>query len=270
MLNFSTMKCVPFLGNLHRRPSEMVEKILKTLKEKELHKKGSAMSLSCPPYYSTSSIPSRFKEMDPARTTFDSLVTQVAKKTEKDKVKPKSFKSLAKSVLSPENRVWRQEQIVTNTRRATQLLIMGGKSFLVDDEGNEEELIKSDNECRNLSPMQKYMKKQDSLQSLQSNNSFDSDWSDEENDEFEKKFCEMSNKCEKSENADHLKRPLRRSRSRKGNSKTSSGMESAQLVYSRESSVSISEGASSSIDDGVASFADQCIPEEVEIEKNLG
>ena len=178
-----------FVGNLHRRPSELVEKILKTLNAKD-----------------TSSKPLGFKEIDPGRTTFDSFVTQVAKTTEKDKVKPKSFKYLDKSVISPEHRVWIQKQIGTNTRRAKQLRIMGGKSFLVDDEGNEEQSTKSENECSKLLPMQKHLKKQDSLQSLQSNDSFDSDWSDEENDELEKKFCEMSNKCKKSERADPLKR----------------------------------------------------------------
>ena len=45
--------------------------------------------------------------MDPNRTTFDSLVKQVAEKVA-DKDKPNSFKSLARSVLSPENRFWRQ------------------------------------------------------------------------------------------------------------------------------------------------------------------
>eukprot|EP00092_Neocalanus_flemingeri_P009613 GFUD01010347.1.p1 GENE.GFUD01010347.1~~GFUD01010347.1.p1 ORF type:complete len:492 (+),score=156.69 GFUD01010347.1:51-1526(+) len=254
-------------GNLHRRPSELVEKILKTLKAKELQRKGSTMSWSSPSYSGNCSIPSRFKKMDPGRTTFDSLVTQVAKTAEKDKIKPKSFKSLAKSVLSPQNRVWRQEQINTNKRRATQLLIMGGKSFLVDDEGNEEELIKSDNESSNVSPMpmQAKLKKQDSLQSLQSCNSYESDWSDEDKDELEKKFGGMSNRSEKSEKGESLKRPFRRSRSRK----TPPGTESAHLVYSRDSSASISEVASSSLDEGILSFADKCIPEEGEGERRL-
>ena len=45
--------------------------------------------------------------MDPNRTTFDSLVKQVAEKVA-EKERPNSFKSLARSVLSPENRFWRQ------------------------------------------------------------------------------------------------------------------------------------------------------------------
>jgi len=256
-------------GNLHRRPSELVEKILKTLKDKGLHRKGSTMSWSSPSYSGTSAIPTRFKTMDPKRTTFDSLVTQVSKTTAKEKVKPKSFQSLAKSVLSPENRVWRQEQIDTNKRRAAQLLIMGGKSFLVDDDGNEEELIKSDTECHNLSPMQARLKKQDSLQSIQSSNSFDSDWSDEEQEELEKKFGGMSNRSEKTEKSNSSKRGLRRSRSSKRSSKASLELEGAQLVYSRDSSVSVSDVASS-LDGVCGTFADQCIPEEVELEKNFG
>ena len=46
--------------------------------------------------------------MDPNRSTFDSVVRRVA---EKERLKVNSFKSLARSVLSKENRIWRQEQI---------------------------------------------------------------------------------------------------------------------------------------------------------------
>lgn len=125
-------------GGLHRRPSELVDKILKTLREREreFHRTGSSISNGC------HSIPSRFKVMDPNRTTFDSLVAKVAGR---EKERPHSFKSLARSVLSKENRNWRQEQIKSNYQKATQLLVIGGKSFIVDDEGNEEEL-ESDND----------------------------------------------------------------------------------------------------------------------------
>jgi len=123
-------------GGLHRRPSELVDKILKTLREREreFHRTGSSISNGC------HSIPSRFKVMDPNRTTFDSLVKQVKQVAGREKEKPHSFKSLARSVLSKENRNWRQEQIKSNYQKATQLLVIGGKSFIVDDEGNEEEL----------------------------------------------------------------------------------------------------------------------------------
>ena len=97
-------------GGLHRRPSELVDKILKTLREREreFQRSGSMLSTGC------HSIPSRFKVMDPNRTTFDSLVAQVARSSEKDKTPKTAFKSLARSVLSKENRIWRQEQIQSN------------------------------------------------------------------------------------------------------------------------------------------------------------
>ena len=52
--------------------------------------------------------------MDPNRTTFDSLVKQVAEKVA-EKQKPNSFKSLARSVLSPQNRFWRQGKDIDHT-----------------------------------------------------------------------------------------------------------------------------------------------------------
>ena len=81
----------------------MVDKILKTLREREKDFQRSSSILSS----GSNSIPSRFKIMDPNRTTFDSLVKQVAEKVA-EKERPNSFKSLARSVLSPENRFWRQ------------------------------------------------------------------------------------------------------------------------------------------------------------------
>ena len=199
--------------------------------------------------------------MDPERQTFDTLVTQVSKTREEGKVKLKSFKSLAKSVLSPENRVWREEQIETNKRRATQLLIMGGKSFLVDDEGNEEEVTKIDDEChKNTSPIKMRIKKQYSVQSC---NSFESDWSDDEKDELERQFEGKVSKCKKLKEEDLMKTPLRR------RNLPTTGIMSTRPVYSRESSISVSEVATSSFDEGIVTFADHCILEEVEIGKNL-
>lgn len=215
-------------GSLHRRPSQLVEKILKALQEKELNRKGSAMSWSSQINNGTSSIPLRFKKMDPERPTFDSLVTQVTKITEKDKFKGKSgksFKSLARSVLSPENRVWRQKQIEQNKRRAAQLLIMGGKSFLVDDEGEVlEEVVKGRN-------VQNQLTKQDSLLSLQSNTSFDSDWSDDEHVELERKFGGMFSRSEtvQGRETELVNKPGKRSKSRKSGFQTPPD---AALVYS--------------------------------------
>ena len=108
-------------GGLHRRPSELVDKILKTLREREreFQRSGSMLSTGC------HSIPSRFKVMDPNRTTFDSLVAQVARSSEKDKTPKTAFKSLARSVLSKENRIWRQEQIQSNNNEV--------KSWMISD-----------------------------------------------------------------------------------------------------------------------------------------
>ena len=92
-----------FPGSLHRRPSELVDKILKTLRDRERDFQRTSSTFST----GSHSIPSRFKIMDPNRTTFDSLVKQVAVKAA-EKEKPNSFRSLARSVLSPENRCWRQ------------------------------------------------------------------------------------------------------------------------------------------------------------------
>jgi len=133
-------------GSLHRRPSELVDKILKTLRDRErdfqMQRTSSTFSTG------SHSIPSRFKIMDPNRTTFDSLVKQVSVKAA-EKEKPNSFRSLARSVLSPENRCWRQEQIQSNKAAAQQLLVLAGKSFVVDEEGNQEEL--SDRNCSHKS-----------------------------------------------------------------------------------------------------------------------
>ena len=141
-------------GGLHRRPSELVDKILKTLREREMEfQRSGSLALS----QGSHAIPARFKVMDPNRTTFSALVKQVAERDRRDK--PASFRSLARSVLSRENRIWRQQQIRANNQvspelsmggallphfnfqKATQLLVIGGKSFIVDDEGNEEELL---------------------------------------------------------------------------------------------------------------------------------
>ena len=64
-------------------------------------------------------IPARFKVMDPNRTTFSALVKQVADRDRRDK--PASFRSLARSVLSKENRMWRQQQIRANNKVSQEL-----------------------------------------------------------------------------------------------------------------------------------------------------
>ena len=66
--------------------------------------------------------------MDPNRSTFDSVVRRVA---EKERLKVNSFRSLARSVLSKENRIWRQEQIKekNNTVPICQILSIVFKFF---------------------------------------------------------------------------------------------------------------------------------------------
>ena len=61
--------------------------------------------------------------MDPNRSTFDSVVRRVA---EKERLKVNSFRSLARSVLSKENRIWRQEQIKEKNNTVIKLIFIKG------------------------------------------------------------------------------------------------------------------------------------------------
>ena len=62
--------------------------------------------------------------MDPNRSTFDSVVRRVA---EKERLKVNSFRSLARSVLSKENRIWRQEQI--KEKNNTVLILISARFY---------------------------------------------------------------------------------------------------------------------------------------------
>jgi len=155
-------------GSLHRRPSELVDKILKTLRDRERNFQRTSSTFST----GSHSIPSRFKIMDPNRTTFDSLVKQVAVKAA-EKEKPNSFRSLARSVLSPENRSWRQEQIQSNKAAAQQLLVLAGKSFVVNEEEEENQ--------EELSDRNRSLLKQDSDKSFLSTESGFNEDADSEN-----------------------------------------------------------------------------------------
>ena len=65
--------------------------------------------------------------MDPNRSTFDSVVRRVA---EKERLKVNSFKSLARSVLSKENRIWRQEQIKEKNNTVNYTNKIASSSFI--------------------------------------------------------------------------------------------------------------------------------------------
>merc|ERR1712203_927917 len=177
-------------GSSSRRPSEIVEKILHTLKEREreLRRKNSALSWTTTSSLGASAIPSRFRLIDPQRPTFESIV-------------------------------------------------------------EEEEVLEED--------LRKRLEHQDSQDSLVSNTSLDSDWSDEERAELERVFGAMSERGEEQAKIRQLRRSLRRSRRKAESQGTYSSAPSsctlswdgAKLVYSRESSVSelTSSLASSSI-----------------------
>jgi len=238
-------------GSLHRRPSQLVEKILEALKEKELQRKGSALSWCSQLNSSSSSIPARFKKMNPERTTFNDLVAQVSSSKESGrKTINKSFKSLAKSVLSAENREWRKEQIETNKKQAAQLLIIGGKSFLVDEDGNEEEIVQRERDVSRstVKPRIRKLTKQDSLHSLQSNDSAASDWSDEEDGDKPSNLEALSKRSENLKRRTELQETSR-----------AEDLEKAQLVYSRSCERNGNED----------SFTENCIPEEILHGKHL-
>ena len=152
------------------------------MKERDKEKQRNCTSALRINPYNTSSIPARFKRMDPERPKLHSLVSIVSKAKGEEKINHKSLKSFVRSLLSPENRVWRKEQIAQNNRRAAQLLRMGGKPFLVSDEGKVEPVKQDESPTKNI------LKKQDSTESNAS------DWSDEERDELEKQFRGMVNR----------------------------------------------------------------------------
>ena len=160
-----------------------MEKILNALKGQEKETKINGTIPAETNCLDSNDIPERFKRMDPDRPRFSTVVRQVSRAKAEETIEHKSFKSLAQSVLSNENRVWRQQQVSINKRRAAQLLVMGGKSFLVDEDGHEEEVIKKHEE--NIKPTLNRMRKQNSVQSA---NSFKSDWSDDEQEELEKQL----------------------------------------------------------------------------------
>jgi hypothetical protein len=67
-------------GSASRRPSEIVEKILHTLneREKELRRKNLTQSWVTTLSFRGAAIPARFRIMDPQRKTFESIVEQVS------------------------------------------------------------------------------------------------------------------------------------------------------------------------------------------------
>ena len=185
-----------------RIPSDIVEKILNTLKEseKEMRRKHSILSMASSSSFGFSAIPSRFHLMNPAKKTVHTIVDQVSKSN-------KSFNGLESStpLVKPENDEIKPENI-------------SEQSVIIDEEPSG---------C------------------VSSDYSDDSDWSDEEREKLEKIFGEMSVRAVDSEK----KRQLRKSRgeSRKSNASSvgASSWNIAQLVCSRDSSISSSHIATS-------------------------
>jgi len=230
-------------GSSSRRPSEIVEKILHTLKEREreLRRKNSALSWTTTSSFGASAIPSRFRLMDPQRPTFESIVEAVVHRRPLDhpQTTPRTFRSIARSVLSAENREWREGRRGDAGEGRRRRLVLGDSAFFVDEEGNEEEeVLEAD--------LRKRLEHQDSQDSLVSNTSLDSDWSDEERAELERVFGAMSERGEEQAKIRQLRRSLRRSRRKAESQATYSSAPSsctlswdgAKLVYSRESSLS--------------------------------
>ena len=91
-----------------RKPSPIVEKILKRLseKEKDLQRNNSIHSWATTTSSEISGIPSRFRLIDPNRPTLESIVQKVSK----ERAKSKLFKSAAHSVLRTKNRKWVKRQ----------------------------------------------------------------------------------------------------------------------------------------------------------------
>jgi hypothetical protein len=193
--NISITKRLFCTGCPSKIPSDIVEKILNTLKEseKELRRKHSILSMTSSSSFGVSAIPSRFHLMNPAKKTVHTIVDQVSKST-------KSFNGLEPSTP------------------------------LVKPENNDEQSVIIDEEPSGC---------------VSSDYSDDSDWSDEEKEKLEKLFGEMSVRAVDSEK----KRQLRKSRgeSRKSNASSvgASSWNIAQLVCSRDSSISSSHIATS-------------------------
>lgn len=213
-----------------RRPSEIVEKILHTLKEREreLRRKNSALSWTTTSSYGASAIPTRFRVMDPQRPTFESIVEAVVvqRRPEGDPPPgPRTFKAVARSVLSVENRQWREDGRVEGRGQERRRMVIGGRAYLVDEEGNEEEEVLEDG-----LDMRHRLEHQDSRDSLVSTTSLDSDWSDEEREELERMFGAMSERGEEQTKIRQLRRSLRRSRRKRSQGAYSSGY--SQGAYS--------------------------------------
>ena len=165
------------------------------------------MSWTTTSSYGASAIPSRFKLMDPQRPTFESIVEAVVHRRPLDQLStvPRTFRSIARSVLSAENREWREERRGEAGKERRRRLVLGDSAFLVDEEGNEEEEVLEED-------LRKRLEHQDSQDSLVSNTSLDSDWSDEERAELERVFGAMSERGEEQAKIRQLRRSLRRSR----------------------------------------------------------
>ena len=148
--------------------------------------------------------------MDPQRPTFESIVEAVVQRRPPATAPPaaptpgapapRTFRALARSVLSAENQRWREGRGEGAGERRR--VVLGDRAYLVDEEGNEEEVEGGAHRLEH----------QDSMDSLVSNTSLDSDWSDEERAELERVFGAMSERGEEHAKIRQLRRSLRRSR----------------------------------------------------------
>jgi hypothetical protein len=160
-----------------------------------------------------SAIPSRFRLMDPKRKTFESIVEQVSPPSAD---LSKSFKSIAKAMVSPE----KKECDVEKGNVEINQLVIGYENQLSDIIENANV---SDTELSDC---------------VSSDVSDNSDWSDEERENLEKIFGAMSERGEEWEKIRHLRRSRRQSRRAGLGGLSASNWDIAKLIYSRDSSIS--------------------------------
>ena len=155
--------------------------------------------------------------MEPQRKTFHSVVEEVSNSSDGN---PRSFKNLAKNVLSREHKELRSQGVIA------------------------EENVSSDREENKLDEIAQSIGVSDEeLSDCVSNDiSENSDWSDEELETLEKRFGAMSDRREEYEKIRQIRKSRRETRrARQNYSPCSSGASSwdlARLVYSRDSSIS--------------------------------
>ena len=230
-----------FSGPTCRKPSEIVEKILQALKEREkdLQRKNSAQSWTTASSSDNSGIPSRFTLVDPHRPTLDSIVNNLPKSRvlSKDQI---SLKFAAQSVLRTKNREWMLQQTEEDDEEYSSQDVLRKQSDGIHEIGLEEAV-------GDIARRKIILERTESSNSLVSTMSVDSDWSDEEREKLEKIFGAMSERGKECAKMRHMRRSFHRSMRKGANdgaesisapSNSTLSWDGAMLVFSRENSLS--------------------------------